>query len=279
MQMQITCNNTTFDLKNPLIMGILNITPDSFYDGGKYKNEQDILDAVQKMLDEGALIIDIGAYSSRPNAKHISEKEELTRLIPIIKLLKTTFKNIVISVDTFRAKVAQKALEAGACIINDISAFSIDNALLDVVAKNNTPYVLMHMQGKPQNMQENPKYNDVVQDVKDFFAEKIALLHQKGIKNIILDVGFGFGKSIKHNYQLLNHLDEFKNFGLPMLVGISRKSMLYKPMSKQPLDMLNATTVANSIALGKGAQILRVHDVKEAREAIQIYGFLKESEL
>jgi dihydropteroate synthase len=278
MQMQITCNNTTFDLKNPLIMGILNITPDSFYDGGKYKNEQDILDAVQKMLDEGARIIDIGAYSSRPNAKHISDKEELARLIPIIKLLKVTFKNIVISVDTFRAKVAQKALETGACIINDISAFSIDNALLAVVAKNNVPYVLMHMQGKPQDMQENPKYDDVVQDVKDFFTEKIALLHQKGIQNIILDVGFGFGKSIKHNYQLLNHLDEFKSFNLPILVGISRKSMLYKPMSKQPLDMLNATTVANSIALGKGAQILRVHDVKEAQEAIQIYGFLKESE-
>ena len=278
MQMQITCNNTTFDLKNPIIMGILNITPDSFYDGGKYKNEQDILDVVQKMLDEGAKIIDIGAYSSRPNARHINEEEELTRLIPIVKLLKKSFENITLSVDTFRAKVAQKAVEAGTCIINDISAFSIDNALLDIVAQNNTPYVLMHMQGKPQNMQENPQYKDVVQEVKDFFTEKIALLHKKGITNIILDVGFGFGKSVKHNYQLLNHLDEFKSFELPMLVGISRKSMLYKPMSKRPLDMLNATTVANSIALGKGANILRVHDVKEAQEAIAIYGFLKESE-
>ena len=170
--MQITCNSTTFELKNPIIMGILNITPDSFYDGGKYKNQQDILAAVQKMLDEGATIIDIGAYSSRPNAKHISEKEELERLIPVIKLLKKTFQNLKISVDTFRANVAQEALDAGACMLNDISAFSLDSALLDVIAKNKVPYVLMHMQGKPQNMQEKPQYknDDVITAVKDFFS-------------------------------------------------------------------------------------------------------------
>lgn len=273
--MQIACNKSKINLETPQIMGILNITPDSFYDGGKYKNTQDIINAVQKMLDEGATIIDIGAYSSRPNAKHISEQEELERLLPVLELLFKKFKNIHISVDTFRANVAKAALKMGVCMINDISAFSIDSELLTVVAAQNTPYVLMHMQGTPQDMQDNPDYEDVVAEVKAFFTEKIALLHKKGITNIILDVGFGFGKNIKHNYQLLNRLDEFNSFNLPLLVGISRKSMLYKPMFKKPIDMLNASTVAHSIALGKGARLLRVHDVKEAQEAILIHSFLQ----
>ncbi len=275
MNLKISCKDSAISLKSPVIMGILNLTPDSFYDGGKYKNEQDILQAVQKMLDEGASIIDIGAYSSRPNAKHISEQEELNRLTPVLQLLQTHFSKINISVDTFRANVAKEALVNGACMINDISAFSLDSDLLTVIAKKNTPYVLMHMQGKPQNMQEKPIYDDVVLEVKQFFKEKIALLHKKGITNIILDVGFGFGKTAKHNYQLLNNLAEFKTFDLPLLVGISRKSMLYKPLGKRPMDMLNATSVANSIALGKGANILRVHDIKEAKEAILIHEFLQ----
>ncbi len=275
MNLKISCKDSAISLKSPVIMGILNLTPDSFYDGGKYKNEQDILQAVQKMLDEGASLIDIGAYSSRPNAKHISEQEELNRLIPVLQLLQTHFPEINISVDTFRANVAKEALANGACMINDISAFSLDSDLLTVIAQKNTPYVLMHMQGKPQNMQEKPTYDDVVLEVKQFFKEKIALLHKKGITNIILDVGFGFGKTEKHNYQLLNNLAEFKTFDLPLLVGISRKSMLYKPLGKRPLDMLNATSVANSIALGKGANILRVHDIKEAKEAILIHEFLQ----
>ena len=275
MNLKISCKDSAISLKSPVIMGILNLTPDSFYDGGKYKNEQDILQAVQKMLDEGASIIDIGAYSSRPNAKHISEQEELNRLIPVLQLLQTHFPKINISIDTFRANVAKEALVNGACMINDISAFSLDSDLLTVIAKKNTPYVLMHMQGKPQNMQEKPIYDDVVLEVKQFFKEKIALLHKKGITNIILDVGFGFGKTAKHNYQLLNNLAEFKTFDLPLLVGISRKSMLYKPLGKRPMDMLNATSVANSIALGKGANILRVHDIKEAKEAILIHEFLQ----
>ena len=273
--MKIHCNKKEISLKTPQIMGILNITPDSFYDGGKYKNEADILAAVSNMIADGASIIDIGAYSSRPNAKHISEAEELERLIPVIKLLREAFPDINISVDTFRARVAQEALQNGACMINDISAFSLDKDLLKIIAKHNTPYVLMHMQGTPQNMQENPEYDDVVTAVKQFFKEKIAILNQQGITNIILDVGFGFGKTIAHNYQLLNHFEEFKSFNLPLLVGISRKSMLYKPLFKRPKDMLNATTVAHSIALGKGADILRVHDVKEAKEAIIIHEYLK----
>ena len=273
--MKIYCNKKEISLKTPQIMGILNITPNSFYDGGKYKNEADILTAVFNMIADGASIIDIGAYSSHPNAQHISEAEELERLIPVIKLLRKEFPDITISVDTFRARVAQEALQNGACMINDISAFSLDKDLLKIIAKHNTPYVLMHMQGTPQNMQENPEYDDVVAAVKQFFKEKIAILNQQGITNIILDVGFGFGKTIAHNYQLLNHFEEFKSFNLPLLVGISRKSMLYKPLFKRPKDMLNATTVAHSIALGKGADILRVHDVKEAKEAIIIHEYLK----
>lgn len=270
MSPTINCNGTLIDLSSPKVMGILNITPDSFYDGGKYKNEDEIIRQVEKMLQEGATFIDIGAYSSRPNAKHISEDEELERLLPIVKLLVKNFNDIIISVDTFRSNVAKQAIEAGAAIINDISAGSIDNSMFKTVAELNVPYILMHMQGTPQNMQTNPFYNDVVHDIIYFFSQKINELRNLKVNDIIIDLGFGFGKTLDHNYNLLKNLALFKTLELPILTGVSRKSMLYKLLEISPKQALNATTVANTMALLNGTNILRVHDVKEATEAIKI---------
>ena len=260
-------------------MGILNITPDSFYDGGKYKNEADILFQTEKMLTEGATFIDVGAYSSRPGATHISEKEELKRILPVIELLVKYFPEIIISVDTFRSEIAKKTIENGAAIINDISGGKMDEKMFQTVAKLQVPYILMHMLGTPQNMQQNTVYEDVTKDIIRFFSEQIFKLHQLKMNDIIIDMGFGFGKTLQHNYEILSNLALFKNLDAPILIGISRKSMLYKPLDITANEALNATTAANTIALLNGANILRVHDVKEAVEAIKIVNQLRENEL
>jgi dihydropteroate synthase len=270
----INCNGTLIDLSAPKVMGILNCTPDSFFDGGKYKDLTAIVNQVEKMLNEGATFIDVGAYSSRPGAKHISEEEELNRILPVIKLLKSEFPAILISIDTFRSQVANQCIHHGACIINDISAGDMDANMFPVIAKLQVPYIMMHMQGTPQNMQKKPIYNDVVSDVLYYFTKKIGELHELGLNDIITDVGFGFGKTVSHNYKLLKHLDLFKKLEAPMLVGMSRKGMLYKPLGITAETALNATTAANTVALLNGASILRVHDVKEAVEAVKIVELL-----
>jgi dihydropteroate synthase len=268
--MTINCNQNLVDLSSPKVMGILNITPDSFFDGGKYKNETEILSHVEKMLFEGATFIDVGAYSSKPGATHISENEELQRIVPVIKLLIKNFPDIIISVDTFRSSVARETINAGAAIINDISGGKIDEKMFETVADLKVPYILMHMLGTPQNMQLNPVYKDVTQEIISFFAEQIFKLHQLKLNDIIIDVGFGFGKTNNHNFEILKNLSLFKSLDAPILAGISRKSMLYKTLDISAQEALNATTSANTIALLNGANILRVHDVKEAIEAVKI---------
>lgn len=275
--MTINCKGNLIDVAEPKVMGILNITPDSFFDGGKYKNEADILFQTEKMLHEGATFIDVGAYSSRPGAAHISEKEELIRILPVINLLVKYFPEIIISVDTFRSEIAKETIQNGAAIINDISGGKMDENMFQTVADLQVPYILMHMLGTPQNMQQNPVYEDVTKDIIRFFSEQIFKLHQLKVNDIIIDMGFGFGKTIAHNYEILKNLSLFKNLDAPILVGVSRKSMLYKPLEITAIEALNATTAANTIALLNGATVLRVHDVKEAVEAIKIVKQLKES--
>lgn len=270
----INCKGKLVDLSSPKVMGILNLTPDSFFDGGIYQNEKSILEKVEKMLVDGATFIDIGAYSSRPNAVHISEEEELKRLIPTLNLLIKSFPEILISVDTFRSQVAKESIENGACIINDISAGEMDKNMFKTIAQLQVPYILMHMKGTPQNMHINPTYENILSELMFYFSEKIFQLRQLGVNDLIIDVGFGFGKTIDHNYQLLQNLDYFKHLNIPILTGISRKSMLQKPLNINASEALNATTVANTIALLKGSSILRVHDVKEAVEAVKITSLL-----
>lgn len=268
--MTINCKGTLVDVSTPKVMGILNITPDSFFDGGKYKNEKDILAQTEKMLLEGATFIDVGAYSSRPGAKHISEEEELQRILPVINLLINYFPEIIISVDTFRSNIAKKTINAGAAIINDISGGKMDENMFTTVAELQVPYILMHMLGTPQNMQKNPVYLDVTKEIISFFADQIFKLHQLKLNDVIIDVGFGFGKTIAHNFEILKNLALFKSLDAPILAGVSRKSMLYKTLDISAQEALNATTSANTIALLNGATILRVHDVKEAMEAVKI---------
>ncbi|WP_152287603.1 dihydropteroate synthase [Flavicella marina] len=256
-------------------MGILNITPDSFFDGGKYNDLTSVNKQVSKMLKEGATFIDVGAYSSRPGATHISEGDEFQRIVPIVEYLTENFPEIVLSIDTFRSNIARKCIEAGAAIINDISGGNADTKMFETVVELQVPYIMMHMQGTPRNMQENPSYSNITQEILTDFAKKAATLKEMGLNDLIVDVGFGFGKTIEHNYELLKNLDLFHALNTPILTGISRKSMLYKPLNTSPINALNATTVANTIALQKGSQILRVHDVKEAKEAIEITELLK----
>lgn len=258
-----------------IVMGILNITDDSFYDGGNFTNEENWLKQVKKMIAEGAEIIDIGAYSSRPGAKNIDENEELSRLIPAIASVKKNFPQIIISADTFRGNVAKKAIEAGANIINDISAGSIDSSILNVVSDSKVPYILMHMQGTPQSMQANPSYTNVVENVYAFFQKKLNELDEMGINKVIIDPGFGFGKTLEHNYSLFKQLEEFKKLKKPLLVGISNKSMISKLLHTKTEDCLNGTSVLNTLAIEKGANIIRVHNVKEAVECVKISDYLK----
>ena len=258
------------DLRYPKIMGILNCTPDSFFDGGQYNNSEQALRQVEKMLSEGADMIDIGAYSSRPNAKDVSLDEELERIIPIVKLIRANFSEIVISIDTFRSEVAKRCLDCGADIINDISGGEMDSQMFSLISEHKVPYIVMHMQGMPQTMQNNPSYENVVIDVKKYFSDKMVHLHSLGVNDILLDPGFGFGKNIKHNYELLNLLNLFQSFRKPIVVGLSRKSMIYKVLENSPEEALNGSTVLHTIALLKGANILRVHDVQQAKEVIRL---------
>ncbi len=273
--MTINCNGNLVDVSSPKVMGIVNLTPDSFFNGGKFNTEKAILLHVEKMLTDGATFIDVGAYSSRPNAKHITEDEELTRILPIIEILVKNFPEILLSVDTFRSEVAKKCVSAGACMINDISAGNLDDKMMATVAKLQVPYVMMHMKGTPQNMQENPIYDDVIKDIRYFFSEKLAAAREYGINDVLIDPGFGFGKTIQHNYTLLKHLELFKAFQLPLLVGLSRKSMIYKVLKTDATNALNGTTSLQTISLLKGANILRVHDVKEAVECVKLLSELR----
>ncbi len=268
--MTINCKGQLVDLGTPKVMGILNITPDSFFDGGTYANIDDILAKTEQMQHEGATFIDVGAYSSRPGAKHISEEEELKRIIPVVESICQSFPKALISIDTFRSKVAKACIEKGAHLINDISAGNMDAKMFTTVSELQVPYIMMHMKGTPQTMQQNPTYENLITEVMHYFAEKIFELRKHGVNDIITDAGFGFGKTLDHNYQLLANLELFKNLDVPTLVGVSRKSMIYKLFGTSAKEALNGTTSANTIALMNGANILRVHDVKEAAEAIKI---------
>ena len=271
----IKTNSAIFSTKDAVVMGILNLTDDSFFDGGKYSNKEEIIARCKTMLDEGATIIDIGAQSSRPGATQISSKEELKKLIPIIKLLKNNFPNILISVDTFWSNTAKECALVGTDVINDISAGEMDKEMFPIIAELNIPYIMMHMKGNPQNMQNHPEYNNIVDEVSTYFSNKIEELNILGFNKIIIDPGFGFGKTLKHNYQILNNLDAFKYLKCPILTGTSRKSMIYNLLDTTADNALNGTTITNTMALLKGANILRVHDVKQAIECIKITTFAK----
>ena len=254
-------------------MGILNLTSNSFYDGGKYNNTKKILIQTKKMINEGANIIDIGAQSSRPGSNEISEEEELNRIIPSLIEIRKKFPNVLISIDTYRAKVAEESINNGADIINDISSGDLDQNMFSIIAKYKVPYIIMHMLGTPKKMQDNPTYKNVVDDIINYFQQKIEILNNLGVDNLIIDPGFGFGKTLEHNYEILNNLEKFKCLKYPILVGVSRKSMVYKLLDTDANQALNGTSVANTIALTKGTDILRVHDIKEAVECIKIVNF------
>ena len=275
--MILNIKGSLLDLSCPKIMGILNVTPDSFYDGGVYSNEKEVLKQVEKMILDGVDIIDIGGYSSKPGAKTITIKEEEKRVLPIIKLIYKTFKKTIISVDTFRSEIAEKSLNAGASIINDISGGDFDNNIYKIAERYKAPYIMMHMKGNPSNMQINPTYKNINYEIIKNLSKKIDFAQKKGVCDIIIDPGFGFGKTIEHNYQILNNLKLYKVLHKPILIGVSRKSMIYKLLKTDPSKALNGTTALNTIALINGANILRVHDVKQANEVIKLCGFLKEN--
>ena len=273
--MNINCKGQLLDLTTPKVMGILNLTPDSFYDGGKYSTPKTVLEQTERMLKEGATFIDVGAYSSRPDAQHITEEEELNRIVPIIELLLKEFPEILLSIDTFRSKVAQETVNAGAAIINDISGGSLDEQMFETVAKLQVSYILMHMKGTPQTMKNENSYQHMLQEIIFYFSEKVAQLRELKLNDIIIDPGFGFAKDTAQNFELMNHLSELNALELPMLVGISRKSMIYKTLDLQPQEALNGTTFLNTVSLLAGTKILRVHDVKEAVECVKLYEQLK----
>ena len=269
--MTINCKGKLIDLSRPKVMGILNITPNSFFDGGKYADENAILQQVEKMLNEGATFIDVGAYSSKPNAAFVSEEEEIRRLIPIVALLVNEFPEIILSTDTFRSPVAEKAIEAGAAIINDISAGSLDEAMMQTVAKLQVPYIMMHMKGTPNTMQSLTQYDDILKEMMLYFAQKINQARSLGINDLIVDPGYGFAKTTEQNFEVLQKSELFKHLEVPILAGLSRKSMIYKTLNNNSQEALNGTTVLNTLALTKGVNILRVHDVKEAMETVALF--------
>ncbi|QHI36286.1 Dihydropteroate synthase [Kordia antarctica] len=272
----INCKGQLISLDSPKVMGILNVTPDSFFDGGKYKDEIAIVTQVEKMLLAGATFIDIGAYSSRPNAPHVSEIEEKQRLLPIVELLVKQFPEILISVDTFRSEVAKEAIKIGAALVNDISAGNLDAKMMETVGKLGVPYMMMHMQGTPKTMQQNPSYESIVKEILEYFSSKIAKAKSHKINDIIVDPGFGFGKTIAHNYTILKQLELFKILDYPILAGVSRKSMIYNVLETSAQEALNGTSVLHTIALQNGASILRVHDVKEAMECVKLVGMISD---
>ena len=272
-------NGRLLDLSTPQVMGILNVTPDSFYAGSRMQTETQIATRVEQMLEEGADMIDIGAYSSRPGAADISVQEEMDRLRAGLRIVRRMHPDAIVSVDTFRAAVACMCVEEyGVAIVNDISGGEMDKDMFPTVARLGVPYVLMHMQGTPQNMQQQPHYDSLLGDIFRYFARKVQQLRDLGAKDIVLDPGFGFGKTLEHNYELLAHLEDFRVFGLPLLVGVSRKSMVYNLLGTTPGEALNGTTAVNTVCLMKGAGILRVHDVRQAVEAVKIITKMKETE-
>ncbi len=267
----LNCKGKLLDLSTPKVMGVLNVTPDSFYDGNRYTSTEQILQQVSKMLEEGADIIDIGGMSSRPGAAIVSVAEELKRVIPAVEIISKHYPDAIISIDTIQSEVAKQGIAAGGHIINDISAGQFDEKLFQTIGELGVPYMLMHMQGTPKTMQNNPDYKDVVLQIIDFLVQQVAELRQYGVKDIVIDPGFGFGKSLAHNYQILGQLHNLKILELPILVGLSRKSMIYKVLKSTPAEALNGTTALNMLALQNGANILRVHDVKAAVETIQLW--------
>ena len=270
--MSKTIKNTSnlIDFSTPCVMGVLNLTEDSFFDGGKYISRIQIQNRVKEIYLEGAKIIDIGACSSKPGSRPIVENKEIDKLLEAIKIIKETSPNLIISVDTFRANVARECINHGAHIINDISAGELDSKMLETIVELNVPYVMMHMQGKPLDMQENPQYANIIDQIIKFFEKKILLLNEKGFKKIIIDPGLGFGKNRQHNYQIVNNIEEFHILGYPLLIGASRKSMIYNLLDISAAEALNGTTIINTIALLKKTSILRVHDIKEAVECIKL---------
>jgi len=268
----LNCRGKLFDLSVPKVMGILNVTPDSFYDGGRYVEMEAVKKRTGQLLSEGADIIDVGASSTRPGASRVTAEEEIKRLTPVLSYLRKQYPDAVLSIDTFHAEVARIAIaDYEADMINDITGGLADSLMLETVARHGVPYIMMHMRGDPANMQVNPVYEDVVKEVVAFFADRIHSATDAGVKDIIIDPGFGFGKTIRHNFQLLHSLNVFSMFELPVLAGLSRKSMIYKSLNTTPEESLNGTTVLNTIALLNGASLLRVHDVKEAKEAIRLF--------
>lgn len=268
--MTINCNGKLMDFEVPKVMGILNCTPNSFYDGGKYKTETDFLKQTEKMLIDGASIIDLGAYSTQPNADFVTEEEELNRILPIASSIIKHFPEVILSIDSFRSEVAKQCIENGATIINDVSAGFLDEKMFEVVGKYKVPYIMMHMKGTPQNMQKFTDYDDVMKDMMFYFSERIATAKSFGIVDIILDPGFGFSKTLDQNYEVLNKLELLNEFNLPVLSALSRKSMIYKFLNTEPTEVLNGTTVLHTISLMKGAKLLRAHDVKEAVECVKL---------
>lgn len=269
--MTINCKGNLIDFSTPKVMGILNITPNSFYDGGKFVEESEILLQVKKMLSDGAEFIDIGAYSSKPKAVYVSEEKELKRIVPVVSLIMKHHPKTLISIDTFRSEVARVCIENGASIINDISSGSVDEKMMETIAKYNVPYIMMHKRGTPETMQSLTNYENIVKELLFYFSEKVALARSFGINDLIIDPGFGFAKILDHNYEILQKLELFKILEIPMLVGVSRKSMIYNSLKCTPEDALNGTSVLNTIALMKGTKILRVHDVKEAVECVTLF--------
>ena len=269
--MTINCKGQLVDLSTPKVMGILNVTPNSFFDGGKYKNENEILSQIEKMLIDGATFIDVGAYSSKPNAEFVSQQEEISRIVPAINLILQHFPETILSVDTFRSEVATASIENGAAIINDISAGNLDNKMLISIGKYNVPYIMMHMRGTPKTMQTLTDYDDIVKEMLFYFSERIAQARSFGINDLIVDPGFGFAKKLDQNYEVLKKMELFNMLELPILAGISRKSMIYKTLNTSMEEALNGTTVVNTLALTKGAKILRVHDVKQAMECVTLF--------
>lgn len=272
--MTINCKGRLIDLSTPKVMGALNVTPDSFYDGGSYKDEKAILSQVESMLNDGATFIDIGGYSSRPGADFVSEAEELKRVIPVVELILKHFPETLISIDTFRSEIAKQTIEIGAALINDISAGKLDKQMIETVGKHSVPYIMMHMRGNPKTMQQQTNYDDLIKDIISYFGAQIAKAHQAKINDIIIDPGFGFAKTLEQNYKLLNQLELLKITNKPILAGVSRKSMIYKTLDVSAKEALNGTTALNMIALENGASILRVHDVKEAVECVTLYNQL-----
>ncbi len=268
--MTINCKGKLIDVSQPKVMGILNLTPDSFFDGGKFNSDFEVLSQAEKMLMDGATFIDLGAVSSKPNAAEVSESEELKRLIPFVEKIIKNFPEAILSIDTFRSKVAAESVCCGAAIINDISAGSFDTSMMKTVANLGVPYVMMHVKGTPQTMQSIANYENVVKEILFYFSQKMALARSFGICDLIIDPGFGFAKTIAHNFDILKKLTLFKTLDTPVLVGISRKSMIYKTLNVNVIDALNGTTVLNTFAIQKGASILRVHDVKEAMQTIKL---------